>query len=302
MASLFKKMRDALTRTSQAIGRTVDAVRGLRLDDAFFDQLEEDLILADAGVAMATAVVERLRSRSVQEREYDADQVRAMLAEIITELLAIKDNTPQQGLTAIMLLGVNGVGKTTTAGKLCHRMTQSGQKVVVAAADTFRAAAQEQLDTWVERAGGQLVAHQPGADPAAVFFDAIAAAKARNADVVLCDTAGRLHNKTHLMAELQKISRIADREGIPCLRLLVVDGATGQNAVSQARAFTEACGVDGIVITKLDGTAKGGVVLSLAGELGLPVYYVGIGEGIDDLYEFDAEAYAAGLVGLAAAE
>ena len=298
--SLFVRMSQALTRTSNAFGRAVDAITGKRLDDAFFEEMEELLIMADTGVAPAEAIVAQLRRATIAERTYQADEVRVMLAKIIADVLSVKPVPQFEGLHILMLIGVNGVGKTTTVGKLSYRLSHEGKKVVVAAADTFRAAAEEQLGVWVDRAGAQMIQHQHGADPAAVLFDAIKAAQAREADVVVCDTAGRLHNKHHLMEELAKVGRIAAREQVPCKTFLVLDAVTGQNAVAQAQAFMKACPVDGVIVTKLDGTAKGGVVVAIAQQLELPVCYVGVGEGIEDIQPFDALAFARGMVGLAA--
>nr|MDD6336421.1 signal recognition particle-docking protein FtsY [bacterium] len=298
MATLWQKMKIGMSKTAQAIGRTMDTITGKRLDDAFFDDLEESLILADAGVTCSTRIVADLRARTLEKREYDPRAVREMLAELIAGRLEGSPMPQVDGLQAVLVVGVNGVGKTTTIGKLAARFTAQGKRVLVAAGDTFRAAAAEQLGVWAQRAGAQLVRHQEGADPAAVFYDAIQAARARGCDLVLCDTAGRLHNKKNLMDELAKIARVADKEQVPCVRLLVLDAVTGQNAVHQARAFMEAAHVDGLAITKLDGTARGGVVLAIAQELSLPVWFVGVGEGIDDLQPFSARAFARALVGL----
>jgi len=296
--SLFIRMHKALSRTANALGRTMDAVAGRRLDDAFFEELEETLILADCGAPAAMAVVAELRQQSNTQREYRPEEVRAMLADIIAARLTLQPMPQYDGLFALLVVGVNGAGKTTTVGKLAYRLAQGGKKVIIAAADTFRAAAAEQLSVWAERANAQLIQHQAGSDPAAVVFDAISAARARNCDAVLCDTAGRLHNKKQLMEELAKVARIAGRESIPKLTLLVLDGVTGQNAIAQAEAFVDTVAVDGIVVTKLDGTARGGAVLAIAEQLKLPVWFVGVGEGIDDLQPFDAQAYARGMMGI----
>lgn len=298
MSGFFSKFKQGLSRTAAGLGRVMDAVAGKTLDDAFFQDLEEALILADAGVATSWQIVEALRKRTVKEREYTPQAVKEMLAQIIAEM--VENPQPQwpEGMFALLIVGVNGVGKTTTIGKLAHLFAQNNQKVVIAAADTFRAAASEQLATWASRAGAQLVKHQEGADPAAVFYDAIAAAKARAAQVVICDTAGRLHNKKHLMDELAKIARVAQNQGIPQKTILVLDATTGQNGLMQARAFAEVAHVDALAVTKLDGTAKGGVVLPVVKELGLPVWFVGVGEGLDDLQPFDAMSFAKGIVGI----
>ena len=261
-------------------------------DEAFFEELEESLILADLGLDTAMDAVEKLRVRVRKEKLQDQESVKAALRDVLAEEMAVGETALNLSTkpSVVLFIGVNGVGKTTSIGKLAHRLKGEGKRVLLCAADTFRAAAADQLQIWAERAGCELVRQHEGADPGAVLFDALQAAKARNVDVVLCDTAGRLHNKANLMAELHKLSKIIDRECPGCARetLLVLDATTGQNGLIQARTFQETAGLTGIVLTKLDGTAKGGIVVAIAQELQVPVKFVGIGEGIDDLRPFDA--------------
>ncbi|MET0018238.1 signal recognition particle-docking protein FtsY [Oscillibacter sp.] len=269
-------------------------------DETFFDDLEEQLILADVGMETATEAVEKLRSKMKREGVSGETAVRAALRDILAEMLNVGDTALNLSAkpAVVLFIGVNGVGKTTSIGKLGHQMKEEGKKVLFCAADTFRAAAADQLQIWAERANCELVRSREGADPGAVLFDALAAAKARNMDVVLCDTAGRLHNKENLMKELSKLSKIIDRECPDASRetLLVLDATTGQNGLIQARTFKETAGLTGIVLTKLDGTAKGGIVIAIARELGVPVKYVGLGEGIDDLRPFDAKEYVEAII------
>ncbi len=269
-------------------------------DEAFFDELEETLILADMGVDTATEAVEQLRQRCRKEKLRDQEEVRAALREILAEQMDVGDTALNLSTrpSVVLFIGVNGVGKTTSIGKLGHQLKAEGKRVLFCAADTFRAAAADQLEIWAERAGCELVRQHEGADPGAVLFDALQAAKARNVDVVLCDTAGRLHNKANLMAELGKLSKIIDRECPGCARetLLVLDATTGQNGLIQARTFKETAGLTGIVLTKLDGTAKGGIVVAIAKELGVPVKFAGVGEGIEDLKPFHARDYVEAIV------
>lgn len=271
-----------------------------RLDDDFYEELEEALILADIGAATAADTVAQLRKRVSQKLLGRADEVKDALRDILAEKLDVGD--PSMDLSTqpsvVLIIGVNGVGKTTSIGKLAARYKSEGKKVLLCAGDTFRAAAADQLEIWADRAGVDIVRQHEGADPGAVLFDALQAAKARNVDVVLCDTAGRLHNKQNLMNELNKIRRVIDREGTASSKevLLVLDATTGQNGLIQAKQFGESAGITGIVLTKLDGTAKGGVVLAIAKEMGVPVKFVGLGEGIDDLQPFDAVAFAEALV------
>ena len=269
-------------------------------DEAFFEELEETLILADLGVETATEAVERLREVVRREKLQNQETVRAALRRVLVELLDAGTTELNVSTTpsVMLFIGVNGVGKTTSIGKVAHLLKQGGKRVLLCAADTFRAAAADQLEIWAQRSGCEIVRQHEGADPGAVLFDALQAAKARGVDVVLCDTAGRLHNKQNLMAELSKLSRIIDREcpGAARETLLVLDATTGQNGLIQARTFQETAGLTGIVLTKLDGTAKGGIAVAIARELKVPVKLAGVGEGIDDLKPFDAEAYAEAII------
>ena len=266
-----------------------------KLDDAFYEELEEALILADLGAASAADTVEQLRKRVSQKLMTRADEVKDALRDILAEKLNVGD--PALDLSTapsvVLVIGVNGVGKTTSIGKLAARFRSEGKKVLLCAGDTFRAAAADQLEIWAGRAGVDIVRQHEGADPGAVLFDALQAAKARHADVVLCDTAGRLHNKQNLMNELAKLRKIIDREAPDAAKetLLVLDATTGQNGLIQARQFKETAGLTGIILTKLDGTAKGGIVVAIAQELQVPVKFVGVGEGIDDLRPFDAREF-----------
>ena len=269
-------------------------------DEAFFEELEETLILADLGMDTALDAVEKLRTRVRKEKLRDQEEVREALREVLMEEMAVGDTALDLSTSpsVVLFIGVNGVGKTTSIGKLAHRLKGQGKRVLLCAADTFRAAAADQLQIWAERAGCELIRQHEGADPGAVLFDALQAAKARNVDVVLCDTAGRLHNKANLMAELHKLSKIIDREcpGAARETPLVLDATTGQNGLIQARTFQETAGLTGIVLTKLDGTAKGGIVVAIAKELGVPVKLAGVGEGIDDLKPFDAREYVSAII------
>ncbi len=270
------------------------------VDEDFFEELEENLILSDMGMDTTLEAVETLRERVKANKIKEPEEVKACLREILVEMLDV--GSTELDLTdkpaVILMIGVNGVGKTTTIGKLANLLKNQGNRVLLAAGDTFRAAAADQLAIWADRAKVDLVRHEEGSDPAAVVFDAMNAARARKTDVVLVDTAGRLHNKQNLMNELNKIRRVIDREGTASSKevLLVLDATTGQNGLIQAKQFGESAGITGIVLTKLDGTAKGGVVLAIAKEMGVPVKFVGLGEGIDDLQPFDAEAFAEALV------
>ena len=269
-------------------------------DEAFFEELEETLILADLGMDTALEAVEQLRQRVRKEKLHDQEEVRAALRDILVEMMDVGDTALDTSTkpSVVLFIGVNGVGKTTSIGKLGNQLKNEGKRVLFCAAGTFRAAAADQLQIWSERAGCEIVRQHEGADPGAVLFDALQAAKARGVDVVLCDTAGRLHNKANLMAELSKLSKIIDRECPGCARetLLVLDATTGQNGLIQARTFKETAGLTGIVLTKLDGTAKGGIVIAIAKELGVPVKFAGVGEGIDDLRPFDARSYVEAII------
>ena len=271
-----------------------------QLDDDFYDELEESLILADTGMDVTLELVEELRRRVKSEGVKTIEGAREVMVRVIADALSAGDTALDLSTrpSVVLFIGVNGVGKTTTIGKIGRQLKAQRKKVLFCAADTFRAAAADQLAIWAERAGVDIIKQQEGADPAAVVFDAMSAAKARNSDVVLVDTAGRLHNKQNLMNELNKISRVIDRELPGCARetLLVLDATTGQNGLIQAKQFKEAAGITGIVLTKLDGTAKGGIAIAIAKELGVPVKYAGVGEGIDDLKPFDAQEFAQALI------
>ena len=273
---------------------------GSELTDDFYDELEESLILADTGMDVTLELVEQLRRRVKSEGIKTMEEAREAMVQVIAEALSAGDFSLDLSTkpSVVLFIGVNGVGKTTTIGKIGRQLKGERKKGMFCAADTFRAAAAEQLTIWADRAGVDIIKQNEGADPAAVVFDAMSAAKARNADVVLVDTAGRLHNKQNLMNELNKISRVIDRELPGCARetLLVLDATTGQNGLIQAKQFKEAAGITGIVLTKLDGTAKGGIAIAIAKELGVPVKYAGVGEGIGDLKPFDAQEFAQALI------
>ncbi len=298
----FDKIKAGLTKTRNAMAATLNTVFSAfkPLEDDFYDELEECLILADLGVSTAEKAVELLRQRVRQQGIKDADSAKDALKEVLAEMLSVGETTLNLSTkpSVVLVIGVNGVGKTTTIGKLANLLRKDGKKVLLCAADTFRAAAADQLEIWAERSNTQIVRQDEGADPAAVVFDAISAAKSRGTDVIICDTAGRLHNKQNLMNELNKISRILDRElpGASKEVILVLDGTTGQNGLIQAREFSKIAGVTGMVVTKLDGTAKGGIVISVADTLGIPVKYVGVGEQMDDLMPFDAKSFASALL------
>ena len=269
-------------------------------DEAFFEELEETLILSDFGMEVAVDTVEKLREKVRKEKLSSQEEVRSALREIIVDALNVGTTEVNVSTSpcVFLFIGVNGVGKTTSIGKMANLLRYGGKKCLLCAADTFRAAAADQLEIWSERAKADLIRQHEGADPGAVLFDALQAAKARGVDVVICDTAGRLHNKANLMAELAKLSKIIDREcpGAARETLLVLDATTGQNGLVQAKTFKEAAGLTGIILTKLDGTAKGGIAVAIARELGVPVKFAGVGEGIDDLRPFDAEEYAEAII------
>ena len=270
------------------------------IDDDFYDELEESLIMADLGATVAHDAVKKLRDVVYQKSIQRGDDVKQALRDILIEKLNVGDTALDLSTkpSVVLVIGVNGVGKTTSIGKLAHRLKGEGKRVLLCAADTFRAAAADQLEIWANRAECEIVRSVEGADPGAVLFDSLAAAKARNVDVVLCDTAGRLHNKVNLMNELGKLRKIIDRETPDAAKetLLVLDATTGQNGLQQAKVFRETAGLTGIILTKLDGTAKGGICVAIAQELGVPVKYVGLGEGIDDLQPFNAEEYVKALI------
>ena len=294
----FDKLKNGLTKTRESIAKQVNNVFSVfvKVDDELFENLEEALIMADIGVETSTYIIEKLRDNVKHKHITDGNLVKEELKSIISEILSALDTTVNTSTTpsVILVIGVNGVGKTTSIGKIASHYKSMGKKVLLAAADTFRAAAIDQLDIWAQRSGCDIIKHQENSDPAAVVFDACTAAKARGADILICDTAGRLHNKKNLMAELAKINRVIERELPDSARetLLVLDATTGQNAVSQAKFFSEAADITGIILTKLDGTAKGGIVISIAKEQNVPVKFVGVGEGIDDLQEFNSDDFA----------
>ena len=294
----FDKLKNGLTKTRESIAKQVNNVFSVfvKVDDELFENLEEALIMADIGVETSSYIIEKLRDNVKHKHITDGNLVKEELKSIISEILSALDTTVNTSTTpsVILVIGVNGVGKTTSIGKIASHYKSMGKKVLLAAADTFRAAAIDQLDIWAQRSGCDIIKHQENSDPAAVVFDACTAAKARGADILICDTAGRLHNKKNLMAELAKINRVIERELPDSARetLLVLDATTGQNAVSQAKLFSEAADITGIILTKLDGTAKGGIVISIAKEQNVPVKFVGVGEGIDDLQEFNSDDFA----------
>lgn len=297
---LFDKIKSGLKKTKDTMVKRVETLihSFTKIDETFFEELEETLIISDVGVTTSEKICERLREKVKEVGATDPNQIKGMIKEIIVEMLSggeelHMDTKPSM----ILVIGVNGVGKTTTIGKLAANLKSQGKRVILGAADTFRAAAIEQLEIWSERAQVDLIKHKEGADPAAVVFDSIRAGKSRNADVIICDTAGRLHNKKNLMDELSKISRVIEREMEGCDKevLLVLDATTGQNAVNQAKQFKEAAGITGIVLTKLDGTARGGIVIAIKDELGLPVKYIGVGEQLDDLQPFNPTDFANAL-------
>lgn len=297
---LFKKFNFGLKKTREQMSGAIDSVleASAAIDDDLFEELEEILIMGDVGVTTAQHIIDELRDRVKKRDLKKPDKLRRVIRELVADMLSGKEGMELDTIPSVILvIGVNGVGKTTTIGKMAAYYKAQGKKVILAAADTFRAAAIEQLEIWADRAGVEIVKHREGADPAAVIFDTIAAGKARDADLIICDTAGRLHNKKNLMEELAKIYRVIDRELPYSDRevLLVLDATTGQNAVNQAREFMNAAEITGIVLTKLDGTARGGVVLSIMDDLKIPVKFVGVGEQVDDLQPFDAEAFAQGL-------
>ncbi|MCR5792253.1 MAG: signal recognition particle-docking protein FtsY [Lachnospiraceae bacterium] len=297
----FKRLVSGLTKTRDSITSGIEAVFSgfSSIDEDFYEELEEILIMADIGVATTERIITDLKDKVKEKGIKEPQECKALLVDTIKELMRVTDNAYafENKTSVVLMIGVNGVGKTTTVGKIASQLKGQGKKVIMAAADTFRAAAIEQLTEWSNRAGVDIIAQQEGSDPAAVVFDAIQAAKARKADVLICDTAGRLHNKKNLMEELRKINRIIEREYPDAYKetLVVLDGTTGQNAVSQAKQFMEVADISGIVLTKLDGTAKGGIAIAIQSEFGIPVKYIGIGEGVDDLQKFDADAFVDAL-------
>ena len=300
---IFDNLKNGLSKTKDALTDKINETLKLAItiDEDLYEELEEILVMSDIGMDTTIEIINKLKDKIRKEKINDPNEVYPALKEVIKNMLLEGTeeslSEDESGKKVLLVIGVNGVGKTTSIGKLAAKNKNEGKKVLLAAADTFRAAAIDQLEVWSNRAGVDLIKHSEGSDPAAVVFDAVNAAKARNTDLLICDTAGRLHNKKNLMDELSKIGRIIDREfeGIPKETLLVLDATTGQNAVIQAKQFMEACPIDGIILTKLDGTAKGGVVISIKNSLNIPVKYIGVGEGIDDLQEFDAESFAEAL-------
>lgn len=297
----FDKLKSGLKKTRENLSSQVNNVfkAFIRVDEEFFEELEDALILSDLGCETTEFIISELRERTRAKRLTDGNDVKEELKAIISEILTERDTEMKLETTpsVILVIGVNGVGKTTSIGKLAALYKREGKKVLLAAADTFRAAAIDQLDIWAQRSGCDIIKQRENSDPAAVVFDACGAARARNADILICDTAGRLHNKKNLMAELNKISRVIEREMPNASKeiLLVLDAATGQNALSQAKLFSEAAEISGIILTKLDGTAKGGVAVAIAHEQSIPVKFVGVGEKIEDLQRFNPEEFAAAL-------
>lgn len=300
---IFDNLKTGLSKTKDAFTDKINETLKLAIsiDEDLYEELEEILVMSDIGMDTTIEIINRLKDKIRKEKINNPSEVYPALKEVIKDILLEgteeASSEEESDKKVLLVIGVNGAGKTTSIGKLAAKNKSEGKKVLLAAADTFRAAAIDQLEVWSQRAGVDLVKHSEGSDPAAVVFDAVSAAKSRNIDLLICDTAGRLHNKKNLMDELAKIGRIIDREfeGANKETLLVLDATTGQNAVIQAKQFMEACPIDGIILTKLDGTAKGGVVISIKNTLNIPVKYIGVGEGIDDLQEFDAEGFAEAL-------
>jgi len=297
----FDKLKEGLTKTKDGFTDKISSVLNLAvtIDEDLYEELEEILVTADIGVDTSIKIIDRLREREKEEKIKDPAEIKPCLKRVILEILGEEKGsiTPDTTPKVMLVIGVNGVGKTTSIGKVSAKLKDKGYKVIMAAADTFRAAAIDQLEVWSSRAKVDIIKHQEGSDPGAVVFDAVQAAKSRKADVLICDTAGRLHNKKNLMNELSKINKILEREYGDASKetLLVLDATTGQNAVIQAKEFMSACPIDGIILTKLDGTAKGGVVISIKDQLDIPVKLIGVGEGIDDLQEFNPEEFVEAL-------
>ena len=297
----FKRLAEGLSKTRNNIVAGIDAVfHGFSsIDDDFYEEIEEILVMGDIGINATTAIIENLKKKVKEQHIKEPSECKELLINSIKEQMRVEETAYrfEHEKSVVLVIGVNGVGKTTTVGKLAGKLKDQGKRVVLGAADTFRAAASEQLTEWANRAGVDIIYGGEGADPAAVVYDAVAAAKARKADVLLCDTAGRLHNKKNLMEELRKINKIIDREYPDAFKetLIVLDGTTGQNALEQARQFKEVTDVTGIVLTKLDGTAKGGIAVAIQSELGVPVKYIGVGESIDDLQKFDSHEFVNAL-------
>ena len=291
----FGRLVEGLTKTRDNIISGMDSIFSgfSAIDDDFYEEIEETLIMGDLGIQTTMSIVEDLRKKVKEQHIKDPSECKALLMESMKQQMDLGENAYEfeNRRSVVLVIGVNGVGKTTSVGKLAGQLKDQGKKVILAAADTFRAAAIEQLTEWSHRAGVEIIAQKEGSDPAAVIYDAVAAAKSRNADVLICDTAGRLHNKKNLMEELKKINRVIDREYPDAFRetLVVLDATTGQNALAQAKEFNEVTDITGIVLTKMDGTAKGGIAVAIQAELGIPVKYIGVGETIDDLQKFDSE-------------
>ncbi len=303
LGGLFNKLKEGLTKTRDNLTDKINETLKLAItiDEDLYEELEEALITSDVGMETTMKIIENLRAKIRKEKINDVAMVKPALKEVVEAMLlegAEEEESDKAEKKVMLIIGVNGVGKTTSIGKLSAKYKAEGKRVLLAAADTFRAAAIDQLDVWSKRAGVDLIKQGEGSDPAAVVFDAVQAAKARNTDILMVDTAGRLHNKKNLMDELAKINRIIDRElgDIKKETLLILDSTTGQNAVIQAKQFMEACPIDGIILTKLDGTAKGGVVISIKTTLNIPVRYIGVGEGVEDLQEFNAKDFADALL------
>lgn len=297
----FSKLKDGLTKTRKNIVFGIDSVFGAYdyMDDNFFDDLEEQLIMGDVGINTAEEILDELKDLAKDERIHNINECRQALVDLLIKKMTCDDNAYdyEEGPTVVLVIGVNGVGKTTYCGKMASKLKKQGKKVLLAAADTFRAAATEQLIMWGERADVDVISAQEGSDPASVIFDALHAAKARNVDVLICDTAGRLNNKKNLMNELDKINRIISRELPEYKRenLIVLDATTGQNALNQAKDFSEVADITGIVLTKMDGTSKGGIAIAIASELSAPVKYIGVGEQVEDLLRFNPETFVKAL-------
>ena len=296
----FDKIKQGLAKTKEAIAETWNDVFSVsELDDDFYDEIEETLVMGDIGINATTAIIDNLKQKVKEQHIKDPHECKELLINSIKEQMQVGETAYEfeHRTSVVLVIGVNGVGKTTSVGKLAGKLKEQGRKVILAAADTFRAAAGEQLTEWANRAGVEIIGGSEGADPASVVFDAVSAAKARKADVLLIDTAGRLHNKKNLMEELKKINRIIEREYPDAYRetLVVLDGTTGQNALEQARQFGEVADLTGIILTKLDGTAKGGIAVAIQSELNVPVKYIGVGEHIDDLQKFDADTFVNAL-------
>ncbi|MCR4686810.1 MAG: signal recognition particle-docking protein FtsY [Lachnospiraceae bacterium] len=297
----FAKLKQGLTKTRDNIKNRIDVAfdESRQIDDEFYEDLEEALVMADVGIDATEGIIERLKEKVKERHIFDARECKKLLLDSIKEQMSLEKDAYdfENTQSVVLVIGVNGVGKTTTVGKLAHNLKDNGRKVMIVAADTFRAAATEQLEEWAKRADVDIISAQEGADPSGVVFDAVQSAKKKNIDTLICDTAGRLHNKKNLMEELKKMNRIIDREFPNAKRenFIVLDGTTGQNALIQAREFANVADLTGIIITKLDGTAKGGIVVAIQSELKIPVKYIGVGEGIEDLQRFDANAFVDAL-------